>query len=185
MKALTLNNKGGCGKTTVTVLLGAVLADAGKRVSVRDLDPQGTASSWIRTMNVDRLFDNTSDADVHLVDCPPNFERPEVFAALDQVDAILLVTKPSPLDLWTAAKTAQFLRANYPTKKVRLLFNGVKKGTNMASLLDQMQKQIGIERLQNVVQERQCYVNAAALGLGALTREAWEELRKLALEIIA
>jgi chromosome partitioning protein len=43
----TINRKGGCGKTTTAVSLAAALGEAGLRTLVVDLDPQGSASSWL------------------------------------------------------------------------------------------------------------------------------------------
>jgi chromosome partitioning protein len=42
-----INRKGGCGKTAATVSLAGALGESGRRTLVIDLDPQGSASSWI------------------------------------------------------------------------------------------------------------------------------------------
>ena len=54
-----INRKGGCGKTATTVGLAAALGESGRRALILDLDPQGSASSWLGNGATDRreLFD--------------------------------------------------------------------------------------------------------------------------------
>ena len=65
------NQKGGVGKTTTSVNLGACLADLGYRTLVVDLDPQGNASTGLG-INIRGLQASMYDvilSDVPIEDC--------------------------------------------------------------------------------------------------------------------
>jgi chromosome partitioning protein len=65
------NQKGGVGKTTTTVNLGAALAEMGYRVLVVDLDPQGNATTGlgVNARNLDASIYDVLLHDVPIEDC--------------------------------------------------------------------------------------------------------------------
>lgn len=185
MNILLCNGKGGTGKTTLSVLLAHALAEAGKTVSVLDLDPQGTARNWLRECESKKVaeYDKGSEYDAVFIDTAPRLDT--LPAALASCSVAVLVCSPSPADLWTTRDTAAALRPHLPKgARLRILFNGVSHNTLLARDLPDLAEKIGVKALKTTISRRQCYQHAALLGWKALDQDAREELFKAALELV-
>lgn len=106
-----VNQKGGVGKTTVTMNLAAVAVETGSRVLVVDVDPQASATFWADRAGDSLPFDLTDDTkpenlaqlrrldyDTVFVDTPGSLEGRDVLGTvLDATDFVVLPTDPAPL----------------------------------------------------------------------------------------
>lgn len=179
------NGKGGAGKTTLSILLGCALADAGRRVAFIDRDPQKTATRWIQeTKPALTLAEPGGAYDAVIIDTPPRLESREVHESLAQADKVVLVSSPSPADLWTSQDTTRVIQAHHTKGKAALLFNQVQRQTLLARELETLAGRIGLPALKNQVARRQCYQHALLLGWKALDSPARNEVLQVALEIV-
>ncbi len=184
MKIALCNGKGGSGKTTVAVLLASALGEAGHDVALLDTDPQKTATRWIgETQSPIKLAQNGKQYGALLIDTPPRLESRQVAEAISSADAVIVVSSPSPADLFTSRDTVELINKNQASERSRLLFNQVQPGTILARELKDMGDRIGLQPLKSQLHRRQAYQHAVVLGWKSLPLEAREEIFKLALEI--
>jgi chromosome partitioning protein len=122
-----LNQKGGVGKTTLALHLAGELAARGKRVTLIDADPQGSALDWSEQRShegLPRLFgvvglardtlyreapELARDVDHVVIDGPPRVAG-LMRSALLATDLVLIPVQPSPLDGWASAEMLALLR---------------------------------------------------------------------------
>jgi chromosome partitioning protein len=107
-----ISQKGGAGKTTLSVHLAVAAQQAGYRVAVIDLDPQATARKWGDKRGADpevvgdhaerlpQLIEaaKTNAADLLVIDTAPNADRASL-AAARAADLILIPCRPAAFDL--------------------------------------------------------------------------------------
>lgn len=118
-----LNQKGGVGKTTLSVHLATALAQQGKKVLLVDADPQGSSLDWSARRDNESLFPvvGLPKPTLHreLPKLLKNYEwividgAPRVYdvarsAALAS-DLILIPVQPSPYDVWAAEEIVKII----------------------------------------------------------------------------
>ena len=178
------NGKGGSGKTTLSVLLAAALVEAGHEVALLDTDPQHTATRWIEEIGGLQLAQIGKEYGALFIDTAPRLETAEVRDSIRRADVVVLVTSPSPADLFTSRDTATLIHREGAKDRAHVLFNQVQPGTILARDLDDMAERIGLPAFKNILRRRQAYQHAVLMGWKSLGNEAREELFKVALEIV-
>lgn len=184
-----LNGKGGVGKSTSAMLVACALAQNDLQVGVIDKDEQGTATQWVHNLdlpNLRLLSKPVPGFDHYIIDTPPLLRSPELAESLRASEVALVVSSPSPADLYVSQRTAALVQENLPDpKRGRLLFNQMVRNSVLAREVDSYAELIGLQRLRNTLSTRQGYQHAISLGFNALDATAKQEILNLAIEILS
>ena len=200
-----VGNKGGAGKTTLTVNLSVGLERLG-RVVILDSDPQGSSTQWrsiadddslptviSATENlVERVRDLERDNDYVVVDCPPSVQAPQTLAVLRVSDKALIPVQPSPFDLWASIHIENAVmeaRASNPSLHALLVINQLEPRTTLSQLMREALAEIEVPVAETAIRRRAVYRVSAVegrsvYGMGKRGAEAAAELDQLLQEVI-
>jgi len=179
------NQKGGVGKSTVTMQLAGSLSRRGFKVLVVDADEQATATRW-SAMSEEKPFPANvvglaaSGAKLHrelqkfidqydfiLVDCPPSVSSPTPQSAFLVSDLVLIPTRPSLADIWAVQETIKLIeRAKAVNDGVRaaILLNAKQPNTQLGRDAAEILEGFDAVLLKTTFHLRQAYAQSIVLG---------------------
>lgn len=202
-----LNQKGGAGKSTLSMQLSGTFARRGFKCLVVDADPQGTSTRWAASAADESPFPasvvglSAAESKVHrevkkfiddyeliIIDCPPAADSPVPQSALLVSDLALVPVIPSPPDMWASVGIKKVIEAVGDLNEAlvaRLVINQSQPNTVLAEEIQVILPEFGIKSLPVEIQQRQVYRKSAAYGqtvhsLGYEAKDAITEIEALA-----
>jgi chromosome partitioning protein len=123
------NQKGGCGKTHLSMQLAGTMGARNLKTFVVDMDPQNTAALWNLQASEDEPFPATvlsfaplkenflaklsglmESYDVIFIDCPPAMDSLVPWAALNVCDLALLPVTPVMDNIWASGQAEELVK---------------------------------------------------------------------------
>ena len=187
--------KGGAGKTTLSLGLAVAATRVGLSAAVIDLDVQATAANWgdrrtaeapvvisAQPARLPRMLEAAREqgADLVVIDTAPRAEQ-GALAAVQAADFVLIPCRPSIYDLETVRTTADVVRLAGDPPAVAVL-NGVPPRGTRAEQAREVLAGLGVETCPIGIGTRAAIEHAAALGL---TAQEYEPAGKASVEMAA
>ena len=203
-----LNQKGGVGKTTLSIHIASTLALGGYSVLLIDADTQRSALDWAATRDQEPIFGvvgistNNVHKEVKLLEPKYDFividGPPRVYDVAKSViaasDFVLIPVQPSPYDIWSADEIVKLIKEVKTTlsayKKIIAGFVINRKITNTVIGRDVTEalSSYPFDVLKSAIHQRVAYTESAARGTSAIEEDpdslAGKEIKALVEEIL-
>ena len=189
-----LNQKGGVGKTTLSVHLATTLAQQGYKVLLVDADPQGSALDWsAQRSNVQEslrcrfpvvglpketlhreLAALGLDYQWVVIDGPPRVNK-IARSAVVASDFIVIPVQPSPFDIWAVDEVETIIEecaAIKPDLTTRFLINRLILNTTLGAEVQTELAKRAFPVFDTLIRNRQEYAKAARSGMTALETDS-------------
>jgi len=211
-KVITVfNQKGGCGKTTITMSLAGAIGLRGYSSLVVDMDPQGTASRWASSALEGSSFpasvislapmegkmhrevkNHLESFDVIFIDCPPAMNSAAPTSAMLVSDLALIPVVPSPADMWAAESAKRLVEAAQVTNDTlvaRIVANMVQRSTSLAKdLLQVLEEDTEVPLMKSTLASRSIFretqLSGATVHSVSSAKKAIEEVEAMTDELL-
>ncbi len=180
---MTLNPKGGCGKSTLATNLASFFASAGNNVALADLDSQRSSLEWLEARAEEYPeyptvtgVDGCNGAlrvprscDMLVLDAPAAVHGRDLTALVKRAETIVIPVLPSPMDMRACARFITELltvgKVSRQQTKLAVVANRVRETTVIYQSLEAFLRQLSIPFIATL-RDSQNYIRAAERGLG-------------------